>query len=897
MHSGRGPFEVVGRDAEISQLRAVIENTDTAMPVLLITAPPGQGRTTVINAAAGASAIESIKMPGVPGLATRPYDGLVHAFTAASGHHQLGSLLPQLVEVLAMAGGEPSPAVASGVLGVFSSRSRADPLVLLIDDVDYYDPSSQDLITLLAHHAESIGLRCLLSAEASADLAHLPGLQRLELPPLDVPSVRLLLEHDIDSPIPYRVARQIHYWSGGNPLLARDLADRLTQWQLAGEQPIGSALEPSPAVLARLATSIRTLTPEQIDMLALLSQCDSLPNPLEHGGPTGCAEVAEQLVSMGKLVVFHDAVAPTHRSEALAAWASLAHTARQRLHVWIADSLATTHPAVAQFHRALAGAPDAVQRLPETAQELMAVGESDLAMEATVLAQHALPDMPADVARRLAGLQLRECYVQPVRATVRQLLGRDAPIDLGWASVMLGLAMVTGNESDLLPEHKLTPPSEGDLDLWLLAAADRCRAHVERGDLEQAEQLARSLESVATQSAPHTQILFQIVQAELALARQEPDATERLYEAIRSWRTTAVGAFDLNSVAVIFDLLALGRIGEARSFLLEVGSLEVLRHATARSAYLTARTEMEIALRRYRRAGVSLVELDRERPFNGAEGYVVRAQAVRINAACGDLRECQIIGRRLDAWVHVTTPPLARASYWAATGNAELVRGDYRKSRDLLTLALRGQAVLTQGRIDALADLMEAAMATGGPAAARHELDQYGTWLPDAAGDRAAALLARCSALAAADAEADQAFADALELAPSEVDRARTLVAFSRSLTQRGRVLQARSMLDEALEVYLAEELHGWSRHVDELLHPAIPVHTSAREAGMSEMEQKVLSLAKEGKRNREIADALYVSLRTVEAHLTRLFRKHGVSTKAQLVRSLRPERDEDDAT
>lgn len=55
----------------------------------------------------------------------------------------------------------------------------------------------------------------------------------------------------------------------------------------------------------------------------------------------------------------------------------------------------------------------------------------------------------------------------------------------------------------------------------------------------------------------------------------------------------------------------------------------------------------------------------------------------------------------------------------------------------------------------------------------------------------------------------------------------------------------------------------------------------------LTDIERQIVALVMQRKRNREIAAALYVSLRTVEGHLTRIFRKLGVATKAQLVRQL----------
>ena len=68
----------------------------------------------------------------------------------------------------------------------------------------------------------------------------------------------------------------------------------------------------------------------------------------------------------------------------------------------------------------------------------------------------------------------------------------------------------------------------------------------------------------------------------------------------------------------------------------------------------------------------------------------------------------------------------------------------------------------------------------------------------------------------------------------------------------------------------------------------------SGRGAGQSdeltEVERDVAQLAAEGRRNKEIAAELFVTVGTVEAHLTRVYRKLGVRSRAELARVYRPE-------
>lgn len=77
--------------------------------------------------------------------------------------------------------------------------------------------------------------------------------------------------------------------------------------------------------------------------------------------------------------------------------------------------------------------------------------------------------------------------------------------------------------------------------------------------------------------------------------------------------------------------------------------------------------------------------------------------------------------------------------------------------------------------------------------------------------------------------------------------------------------------------------------HVDATQRPRRRSHPSrdwpGRDDGLSERESQVLVLCAEGLTNRQIADALYVSLDTVKSHLQRSYRKLGIGNRAQATR------------
>jgi DNA-binding NarL/FixJ family response regulator len=76
-----------------------------------------------------------------------------------------------------------------------------------------------------------------------------------------------------------------------------------------------------------------------------------------------------------------------------------------------------------------------------------------------------------------------------------------------------------------------------------------------------------------------------------------------------------------------------------------------------------------------------------------------------------------------------------------------------------------------------------------------------------------------------------------------------------------------------------------WSRQTTEELDRVAPGRGSAQ---LTPTEDKIAALVADGFRNREIADTLFVSVATVEAHLTRTYRKLGLRSRTELARHVR---------
>jgi DNA-binding CsgD family transcriptional regulator len=126
----------------------------------------------------------------------------------------------------------------------------------------------------------------------------------------------------------------------------------------------------------------------------------------------------------------------------------------------------------------------------------------------------------------------------------------------------------------------------------------------------------------------------------------------------------------------------------------------------------------------------------------------------------------------------------------------------------------------------------------------------------------------------------DQALAEHDRMTGS-FERGRTLLACGavrRRARQRG---AAREALQEALEIFEQQGARQWTRRAAEEL-----ARISGRRPGNAQLtatELEVARLAAAGRANKEIAAALFMSVHTVEAHLSRTYRKLGVRSRTQL--------------
>jgi DNA-binding CsgD family transcriptional regulator len=154
-----------------------------------------------------------------------------------------------------------------------------------------------------------------------------------------------------------------------------------------------------------------------------------------------------------------------------------------------------------------------------------------------------------------------------------------------------------------------------------------------------------------------------------------------------------------------------------------------------------------------------------------------------------------------------------------------------------------------------------------------------------------AALAARSRGLIVDDDGFEECFEEALEHHAQFVDvfaEARTRLCYGERLRRAGRRVDARVQLRSALEAFEGLEAEPWIRRTRrELRATGEKLGRRAARTGdeLTAQELQVALQVAEGKTNREVGAALFLSPKTVEFHLARVYRKLEISSRAELVR------------
>jgi DNA-binding CsgD family transcriptional regulator len=274
-----------------------------------------------------------------------------------------------------------------------------------------------------------------------------------------------------------------------------------------------------------------------------------------------------------------------------------------------------------------------------------------------------------------------------------------------------------------------------------------------------------------------------------------------------------------------------------------------------------------------------------------AEGWLLHPQSL-VEVWLGRSNEARATAERLREWSlgRDERPCLARARW--VLGLVALFEGDAEQAaRELIPAAdlLEEMGYRHPGAFPVLPDAVQALAGSGDLATARALLDRLDEqaaaigmpWVMGLA-DRARGVLVAAEGDPEGALPPLQSAAERFEQTGHGPDLARTLFARGRALVRAGhRTLAADALLD-ARDRFAAMGAALWAARAAVELERVAPGRSTGQ---LTATERRVAALVAEGMKNRQIAQALFVSVATVEAHLTRMYRKLDIASRSELTR------------
>jgi DNA-binding CsgD family transcriptional regulator len=883
--------------------------------VLVVRGEAGVGKSALIRAVADeASGFRIARIAGVESEMELPFAGL-HQLCAPMLPHLDGLPEPQqraLRIALGLAAGDPPDRflVALGALTLLAEIAEEEPLVCFVDDAQWLDGASRQILGFVARRllAERVAIFFAIREPSPED--ELAGLPEMALAGLNDESARSLLATVIPGRLDERVRDRIVAETRGNPLALLELPRGLSARQLAGGFGVPELVPLSGRIEESFLRRLEEL-PRETRLLLLVAAAEPV------GEPALMWRAATQLGIPGT------AIEPAARADLLDVGAQV----RFR------------HPLVRSTVYRSASDPD--RRSAHRALALVTDGDLEPDRRAWHLAQATeAPD--EDVAgelERSAGRAQARGGLAAAAAFLRRAADLTAQPDRR-AERMLAAAQVHLQAGAFEEALRLLGAAEaGPLDELAQARLDLLRAEVafaqNRGS--DAPQFlltaARRLESLDVRIARETYLdawSAALFAGQLARDADLPEISRAVSEAPTPEGAPRASGLLLDGFSLVFTKgrrVATPVLQRAtRAFSSEKASVEeVLRWgwlATAAAVFLwdydtclaIASREVEIA----REAGalevlpVAINVMSQATALGGDFGrsklLVAEADAVteatrtRV-APYGALVLAGLRGQESDAvrLIDATVDEATAGGQGTAVQYAHWAKSVLMNSLGRYEVA---QAAATEASEDtpelfvamwSLSELIEAASRNGDAESAKRALLRLGEHTDASDSDWALGISARSRALLAEGEVAGELYREAIDrlsrtrLAP---DLARARLLYGEWLRRENRRSDAREQLRLAHEAFLsmgADAFAERARH--ELVATGEKVRSRRDETRdeLTPQEEQIARLARDGLTNPEIAAQLFLSPRTVEWHLRKVFSKLEISSRRQL-RSVLPE-------
>ena len=804
--------------------------------------------------------------------------------------------------------GEPPDRFLVGlaVLSLLTDAAGDRPLIVVLDDAQWLDRASAQVLGFVARRvaAESIVLVFAVREHVGdGDLARLP---ELALGPLEDLDARALLASAMPGTMDDAVRDRIVEEAQGNPLALLELPRGRTTDAFAG----GYAMPDGASVAGRIEETFRqrlASLPDDTRLLLLVAAAEPAGDPdtirAAAGGlaiPIDAAEAARDSGLLGqggahlrfrhplvRSVVYREAT-PGHRRRVHAALAEATDGERdpdRRAWHRAAATIGPDEALASELERSAARAQARGGRSAAAALLDRAVAFTDdparRADRALVAAEAKLGAGAFEVAGRLLDI-----------ATAGPLdeLGR-ARVDLVRAEI--AFAHDRGGEAPLLLLRAATRFESLDQDLARDTYLDAWAAALFAGDLAAPGGSLADVSRAAAAAprpdgapAPRDLLLDGL---SLVFTQGRAAAAPTLQSAVEAFRSARVSADAilrwgwLASRAANFvwdDESALDISTRAVRLAREAGALEALAVADNACGQAAA-FEGDFATAR-----LLIAEVDAVKAATGTR--IARHAAIALAGMRGEAGEASAMFDGVVA--RATAAGQGTAVQYANWARAVLLNGlgRYEEARPA-AVAASLDAPPIHIATWALSELIEAASRTGDTALAAQAVARLGEHTAGCDGDWALGTLARARALLTTGDDAEPSYLEAIErLARTRLrpDLARAHLLFGEWLRREGRRVDARTHLRAAHDLLSAIGMDAFAERArNELLATGERVRGRRSDAvdALTPQEDQIARLARDGMSNVEISAQLFLSPRTVEWHLRKVFAKLGVASRKDL--------------
>lgn len=912
LFSDRSSVPLIGRDDELGLLRAFIATAAESGGALLLSGEPGAGKTALLDAAvtdAEAAGVQVLRATGAEFESALAFAGihqLLHPLLGELGALDAGPRVAVAVALGLQIGPSPNQLmVSNGVLALLARATASGPLLVVVDDLPWLDRSSALVLGVVARRLAGSRVGFLGAFRTSeGGFFDGNGLRRLDVAALDEAAAAALVGDRFPAlagPVRQRLLTEAQ----GNPLALLELPIALSPGQRAGAESLPALLPLNHRLQKVFETRVAAL-PEPTRHLLLLAALDgtgSVPLLLTAARDrAGLADLAAaERVGLVELAEGADIVLFRHPLTRSAVVALAGPDERRGAHETLAGAL-VDEPDRHAWHlaRATLGPDDHVAAaLDGVARRNRRRGDAGGAIAALLRAAELSVAGP-ERARRLA----EAAYVGALIAGDL----RDVPR-------LLAEAMRTGGgqagslSAAVAAAHHLVLSGDGDIDTAhrLLVAAIEAQPQPYDAD---DDTLVEALNTLGW-------INYFGGRAELwapfhdALGRFHPRTPERLALLEATFADPAritLGDLDRLDAAIAAlnhqtDPVQVARVGLASMFLDRLPHCREALQRLYRDGHDRRATTLSLH-------ALSLLGLDHFAAGEWDRVRVLAAEHVRLSeqhnyrllhcrgiylqgllaAAVGDDAAVATAADRITSWA-IPRQVLAVQRLAAQIRTlAALGGGRYEEAyQQAASVSPAGElASHVPHALWLILDLTEAAVRTGRHAeAAAHVAAARETGVA-AISPRYVLLVEAATAVAADDDEAPGHFATALAVPGAQrwpFDLARVQLLCGERLRRTKATTAARGHLTQSLEAFRRMGAHPWSARASAELRATglAMTRSGTATAPLTPQQREIAALAAAGLTNKEIAQRLYLSPRTVSTHLYQIFPKLGITSRAAL--------------